>query len=380
MAERAPVEPPGATDPRGPDAVPLAFYAPMKSPDHPVPSGDRTIARLTMDALRSAGFGPSLVSTLRIFDRDGDLATQAALEEAAGQEIDRLIASRAGGAKLWLTYHSHYKAPDLVGPAVAAALEIPYAIVEPSLSPRRREGPWARFAAANERAIAAADRLFWTTARDRPALEAAGHAARMTHLPPFLEPGDAGQRLGTPASTPLRVLTVAMMRPGDKLESYRRLARGLRRLEQPSVLTVIGDGPLRAEVEALFAPFPRFGHQVVWLGALEPPAVRRAMAEADLLVWPGVGEGVGLVWLEAQAAGLPVVAEDGPAARDVVRAGQLAAPGDPRALAAAIALAAHDRAALSTAARAAILTDHSLEAAAATLSSTLGALLPSRVP
>ena len=46
----------------------LAFYAPMKPPDHPVPSGDRQIARLTLTALERAGFAPRLVSRLRVLD------------------------------------------------------------------------------------------------------------------------------------------------------------------------------------------------------------------------------------------------------------------------------------------------------------------------
>jgi hypothetical protein len=33
----------------------IAFYAPMKPPDHPQPSGDRRMANLLMQALRLAG-------------------------------------------------------------------------------------------------------------------------------------------------------------------------------------------------------------------------------------------------------------------------------------------------------------------------------------
>ena len=40
------------------EAVPVAFYAPMKAPDHPAPSGDRTMARLLLKALVKAGFRP----------------------------------------------------------------------------------------------------------------------------------------------------------------------------------------------------------------------------------------------------------------------------------------------------------------------------------
>lgn len=359
-------------------AMPVAFYAPMKPPDHPTPSGDRTIANNLLAALEQAGMAPRLASRLRILDGAGDAAIQDDLAEQASAEVARLVARRADGARLWLTYHSHYKAPDLIGPAVARALKLPYAIVEPSLAPRRRQGPWAAFAAANEGAIAAADRLFWTTARDEPALTAAGHAARMTRLRPFLDPGAEPARLGAAARQPLALLTVAMMRAGDKLESYRRLARGLRRLSQPCNLDIVGDGPQRGEVEALFAPFDRFGHTVRFLGAAAAPTVRTAMESADLFVWPGVGEGVGLVWLEAQAAGLPVVAEDGPAARDVVHTGRLAEPGIAEAFAAAVAAAAEDRAALSRTARAAVLADHSLDAAARCLADTLRPLAEAR--
>ncbi|MEO1722987.1 MAG: hypothetical protein AAFR84_11325, partial [Pseudomonadota bacterium] len=46
--------------PLAPDGVPVpvAFYAPMKSPDHPTPSGDREIARHLLTALSAAGANP----------------------------------------------------------------------------------------------------------------------------------------------------------------------------------------------------------------------------------------------------------------------------------------------------------------------------------
>ncbi|MEM9761439.1 MAG: glycosyltransferase [Pseudomonadota bacterium] len=363
--------------------LPIAFYAPMKAPDHPVPSGDREIARHLLAALTAAGARPALASSLRVLDLTGDADAQARLEDAAAGEVERLVSAGADGARLWLTYHCHYKAPDLIGPAVAHALGLPYAIVEPSISPKRRQGPWARFAAASEAAIGAAERLFWTTQRDRPALEAAGLGSRLVHLPPAVAAGEEPPRLGAPAERPLRLLTVAMMRPGDKAESYRRLARALRRMPGPWQLDIMGDGPVRAEIEALFAPFsgPLKGAgglgdvAVRFLGARPPAEVRTAMEAADLLLWPGVGEGIGMVWLEAGAAGLPVVAEDGPAARDTVAAGRLASPGDATAFAAAIAEAATARADLSRTARAAVTARHSTEAMSTTLGESLAALL-----
>ncbi len=343
----------------------------MKAPDHPTPSGDRQIARLTLVALELAGFAPVLASRLRVLDLAGDAGVQARLLAEAEAEAARLLDRlRPAPPKLWFTYHSHFKAPDLLGPPVARALRIPYAISEPSVSPRRREGPWTAFARASEQAIAAADRLFWTTGRDKPGLEAAGHAAKMVHLPAFIEQGPSVAP--RPAGTPARLLTVAMMRPGDKVESYRRLAAALPHLAGQWELEVIGDGPARAEVEALLAPF---GRRVAFRGAVEEPdLLRGAYESADLLVWPGANEGVGMAYLEAQAAGLPVVAEDHAAQRDIV-AGPLVAPGRLVNFARAIETALSERKVRSTAARARIEARHGVGAAAVTLRLALSELI-----
>ena len=74
------------------DAAPIAFYAPMKSPDHPAPSGDRTMARLLITALRRAGFAPTLASTLRTWDGAGDGGFQDGMRRASIAEADRLVA------------------------------------------------------------------------------------------------------------------------------------------------------------------------------------------------------------------------------------------------------------------------------------------------
>ncbi len=350
--------------------VPIAFYAPMKPPDDPSPSGDRQIARLTLDALGRAGFRPTTASALRTLDIQGDRDVQARLIAEAQEEADRLLSVFANRAPaLWFTYHCHYKAPDLLGPRVSRELRIPYVISEPSISPRRREGPWADFAAASERAIWSAKRLFWTTRRDQPALEEAGMTPKMTHLPAFVDPGsDPPDRR---ESNVLRLLSVAMMRPGDKLESYRRLAAALANLPGNWRLDVIGDGSARAEVEALFGSLRG---KVAFHGAIDDAArIRRIYEGADLLVWPGVGEGVGMVYLEAQAAGLPVVAEDHPAQRDIVEA-LLVPPDDPAAFAERITQVASDDAAPGRA-RQHVLTRHSLASAARILGDTLEPML-----
>ncbi|MET0527664.1 MAG: glycosyltransferase family 1 protein, partial [Microvirga sp.] len=110
---------------------PIAFYAPLKSPNHPLPSGDRTMARLLMKALDRAGFPPLLASELRTLDKSGDPARQDALRQQSLDESSRLIEHykslpETNRPCLWFTYHVYYKAPDWIGPRVSKALNIPY--------------------------------------------------------------------------------------------------------------------------------------------------------------------------------------------------------------------------------------------------------------
>src|SRR5260221_9849429 len=104
----------------------IAFYAPLKPPDHPVPSGDRRIARLFLDALRLTGHEPFVASQLRSYDAAGDPARQARIAALGQRTAERLLCRwrRAPGTapQLWLTYHLYYKAPDWLGPAISKAL------------------------------------------------------------------------------------------------------------------------------------------------------------------------------------------------------------------------------------------------------------------
>ena len=114
----------------------IAFYAPLKPPDHPVPSGDRRVAQLFLEALRRAGHEPFVASTLRSFDGNGDPVRQAGLAGLGRRAAERLLRqwrrSPAAAPQLWFTYHPYYKAPDWLGPAVSRALNIPYLVAEAS--------------------------------------------------------------------------------------------------------------------------------------------------------------------------------------------------------------------------------------------------------
>lgn len=358
----------------------IAFYAPMKPPDDPVPSGDRTMARALIAALEGSDLGTVRVtSTLRSRDGVGDPAAQERILDAAEREIERLSSTPPPG--LWLTYHSYYKAPDLIGPRLARTWGIPYAIVEGTRASSRLRGPYARFARAAETACDAADVIFHLTEYDREALERDRVAGQqLARLRPFLAIEALPDLARRPVDDTIRLLACAMFRAGDKLASYRMLSEALALAQSRNwSLRIVGDGPERAEVMALFSGF---GERIEFLGALDQPAVAEQFRRADLLVWPGVGEAFGMVYLEAQAQGCPVLAQDRPGVRDVVRdGGWLVAADDATAYARAIDEISSDpgrRVAVGLRGRDQVARDHLLPAARAALAAKLAPLLAER--
>lgn len=342
--------------------VEIPFYAPMKSPDHPKPSGDRTMARALIKALEHReGAKVFIASQMRSRNGSGDAKLSADIIEAAAPEIRRLTAiGMAQDWPFWVTYHNYYKAPDLIGPEVCDALDIPYVQIESTRARKRLEGPWAAFAQRAEGAADAAAVIFYQTKADLEALEAyrAGDQV-IAHLPPFLAVEDL-PFLGMPE--PRQLCVAGMMREGDKLASYQALAAALAHVSEPYQITIAGDGPARPQVEALF-PQARF------MGQLDAEGLSGLYAQSAAFVWPGVNEAYGMVYLEAQAYGVPVLAEDRPGVRDVVY-GELCAMDDPVGFAAAIdrLLAAPEAASeLGQAARAKIEARHLLGSASKAL-------------
>ncbi len=289
----------------------VAFYAPLKSPHHPTPSGDRAIARNLMEMLRIAGFDVTLVSELCTRDKHGTVAVQNALMTLAQKEV-QYLSTELPRFDLWLTYHNYYKAPDLLGPALSQLRAVPYVQIESTRANKRLDGPWDQFARAAHAAADAADLILSFTKRDQETLirDRAG-AQHLELFAPFLPLTDLPQA----SSQTGPFLTVAMMRAGDKLASYQLLAEALQQVTGHWQLDIIGDGPARPEVEAAFNPMK---DHVSFHGQKSPAEIAAFMAEARGFLWPGINEAFGMVYLEAQAAGVPVVAQDRPGLREIL--------------------------------------------------------------
>ena len=85
-------------------------------------------------------------------------------------------------------------------------------------------------------------------------------------------------------------------------------------------LVVVGDGPMRAHLEA---DARRRGREVRWMGWRDRPEVLDAMRAATVLAFPSYGpESLSRVLIEASALGLPIAAMDTGGTGDIIRHGE----------------------------------------------------------
>ena len=148
---------------------------------------------------------------------------------------------------------------------------------------------------------------------------------------------------------------------------------------------VAGDGPARREVEAAFAGRLPVG-RATFTGRVEGEALAGLHAGADLFVWPGVGEPMGMAMLEAQGHSLPVVSACTRGVPDLVRdeeTGVLVPEGDAGAFADAVCAllrAPERRRRMGDAARARVAREHGFERAAERIGHLVETLVRPRSP
>jgi len=137
--------------------------------------------------------------------------------------------------------------------------------------------------------------------------------------------------LNLPITSP-KILHVGRLSPQ---KNHQVLFQSLQRLPG-ACLVVVGDGELRGALEQQAQALGLAG-RVTFLGEIAPEEVRAIMHVCDLFMFPSVYEGMPIALIEAMAAGMPIVASDIPASRELLQDCGILLPADPQQFARAAA-------------------------------------------
>ena len=293
----------------------IAYYMPFKPMGHQNPSGDLVTGTEIYNHLSDKSHSIELVSRLRcrwIYYRP-----RACLQLLAER---KRIATKYCEKKpdIWLSYHSYYKAPDLLGAYCSRKLGIPYVVFQGIYSTKRRRNLKSLPGfILNKKVLLSANHIFTNKKRDYTNLNRILPEDRLTYIPPGINPDDFVfsetsrellQRERNPEGRTI-VMTAAMFRPGVKtegigqvIESCAQLVRRGRKI----CLWIAGDGQCREELKNKAEKL--LPGRVHFLGKIPREKMHCYYSGADIFAFPGIEESLGMVYLEAQSCKLPVVA------------------------------------------------------------------------
>ena len=221
-------------------------------------------------------------------------------------------------------------------------------VFQAAYSTSRRKDPktWLGYH-LNRRALLAADHVFVNRRLDQANLLRLLPEDRVSYVPPgvfpeqFVFDAAARRQLRTVWGARGRpvVLAAAMMRPDVKSRGLEFLLRSLALLasRRDFLVVLAGDGQEKdrlMELADVLLP-----GRVHFLGLIPRSEMSRIYSAADVFAFPGFRESLGMVYLEAQSCGLPVVAFADGGIPEVVEqgtTGHLTPLHDPVAYAAAV--------------------------------------------
>jgi len=307
----------------------ISFYTPFKPLDHANPSGDLMIARGLYGYLKNQGNKILIMSNFRsrwVFWKPW-IWTWLIRDT---RRIMRTIAPN--GVDLWFTYHSYYKAPDLLGSFISRRLKIPYVIFQGIYSTKRKRNwkTWPGFV-LNRAALCAADHVFSNKKVDCLNMKRLLPSQRITYVKPGISPHafsfDAGARdelkkLWDVGNEPV-VLSAAMFRPDVKTQGISLVIRVCGELFRKGLrfyLVIAGEGRERNRLLQLAKE--HLPDRVRFVGKIPRNEMYRFYSAGDIFAFPGIRESLGMVFLEAQSCGIPVVAFANGGIPEVVRDGE----------------------------------------------------------
>ncbi len=203
--------------------------------------------------------------------------------------------------------------------------------------------PWVRRAAEQADLITAVSR--YTRRRFLAWAAVAPHKVRVLpntvqeRFRPGPKPAQLAQRLDVTGRKVL--LSVGRLAASERYKGHDRVIRALPevlRAEPEVIYLIAGDGDDAPRLQAL-AREMGVADKVVFAGRVRDDELPDIYRLADVFVMPSTGEGFGIVFLEAAASGVPVIAAQGDGSADALadgRLGRLVAPDDLQELAAAI--------------------------------------------
>ena len=295
----------------------ISFYAPLKPLGHAHPSGDLVTATGLFEFLSHQGHQVTSASSFRCRWLYWKPWLWPTLLWERQKVIQRLSSKTVD---LWFTYHSYYKAPDLLGPVVSRKINTPYVIFQGiySTKRKRRLKTMPGFY-LNKNTLSTADHVFTNKTVDQINLQRLLPLNRITYVAPGIMPGeftfdgsarDDMRRHWQVGDEPV-IFSAAMFRPDVKTEGLRwgiRACGELFRQGNQFWLVIAGDGKEKKKLQKMAAE--QMPGRVRFVGKIPRRDMYRYYSAADLFVFPGIRESLGMVFLEAQSCGLPVVAFD----------------------------------------------------------------------
>lgn len=293
----------------------IFFYPPFKPLGHPNPSGDLVTATGLYDYLKGEGHQVWQANTLRarwIYWKPWNWPKILCEQNRSSRDVARLRPD------LWLTYHTYYKAPDLLGPTVCHRSKVPYAIFQGIYSSKRkRKLKTLPGYILNKKALRAAQLVFTNRKEDLVNLRRILPHQRVIYVAPGIKPKDfvfdekgrAELRHSWGVGDRPTVLSAAMFRPGVKTQGIQWVIRACGALFRQGVrltLVIAGDGKERGLLQRVASE--QLPGRVRFVGKIPRSDMSRFYSAGDIFAFPGFRETLGMVFLEAQSCGLPVVA------------------------------------------------------------------------
>lgn len=307
----------------------ISFYAPFKPLDHVHPSGDLVIGKGLFEYLQNRGHRLMIASDCRL---RWIYWTPWRWPELLLESLRTTGRVRQFAPDIWLTYHAYYKAPDLLGPFISKRLGIPYVIFQGAFATKwRKKIKTLPGYLLNKTSLCNARHVFTNKRVDLLNLGRLLPQQDISYAAPGIYPKDFS--FDGEARSDLRqkwnagddpvVLSAAMFRPGVKTEGLSWVIRAcgnLFRQGKRLQLVIAGDGVEKEKLFRLAAE--HLPGRVAFPGKIAREHMYRFYSAGDIFVFPGIRESLGMVFLEAQSCGIPVIAFRNGGVPEVVRDGE----------------------------------------------------------